>query len=387
MAIPSFWGAITWSMALFTYIFMDIGWYPPHFDSLLALFGMLFCFILSFFCFSPFVKNQFDFHFENIVPKINFYYILVLHLIGLAATALFVSDISNSGYLSDNFFALLLADPLVIRAVPLDGLTRGIFLGYIGWLAVFLSATQVAVYRDRRVLNSILVILQICANILFLSKMRPVVVIMIFIVPFIIMTIRYKFIKLSIIGVMFSIIIFVFFTSWSYVTGKVFELGIGYNPVVETFILYLTSGPAYLSHIMFIEQPEMTLSRTLRPLYVISSILFDTAQPPSRILPFYDLPISTNVGTALEPWFRDLGATGMFLGMIALSFGVDMVAYLGLRFGRLTGLLVVMTMCYCSIFAFFVPRLTTGPVFAVLSLFLLHVVLVVALRLKWSSPR
>jgi hypothetical protein len=101
-------------------------------------------------------------------------------------------------------------------------------------------------------------------------------------------------------------------------------------------------------------------------------------------IPFYSIPITTNVGTTLEPWFRDYGVAGVLIGILVVSFGVDLIAYWGLKFGRVTGTMVAVVMCFCSTLAFFVPRLTSGAVLGALLIFFLHFVCV---AIRQLAPR
>lgn len=385
-AIPSFWGLATWTVAVAAYFFGGIGWFPPSETSIAILVAMSMSYLGSLMLFSPVIRSWFDRHFEDIHPPVGIKWIILLHVLGIGFCLLFVMDFEKSGLISDGFFRLLVDNPLEIRAVPLDGLTRGVQLSYIGWIAVFLSGASAALYKKGRLTNYLLVALQLAANLVFISKMRPIAIVFLFAFPyFVLYRRRFSFVRLGAISAILMAAIVAFFIYWSDATGKTYELGLGYPPAVETFLLYFTSGPAYLSHILEYELPDYDLSRTLRPVYMASAVIFGTDAPPSRILQYYDLPITTNVGTALEPWYRDMGFFGLGVGVVVLSFGLDAMAYWGLRFGRVTGLLLTVMMCVCSTLAFFVPRLSTGPVVGVVILFLLHWTLV-QLRLLFRRP-
>jgi hypothetical protein len=77
------------------------------------------------------------------------------------------------------------------------------------------------------------------------------------------------------------------------------------------------------------------------------------------------------VGTALEPFYRDAGVFGLFLGILVLSFGLDAIALFALHVGRFFGYLLVSVLCFCSLSSFFVSKLTTGAVVLALLIFIM----------------
>lgn len=377
LVVPSFWGSLTWTAALIVLYIIDIGWYPPGWYAVAILTAMGTSFLASFALFSQIYRSYFDTHYDAIFPTIRLRWVLLLHAAGVASCALFIHDMNASAYLPGDFLDVLISDPLEIRKVPLDDLSRGIYLNYFAWVASFISGTQAAKRPGARPIHFALVFIQIVASLVFLSKVRPIIVLFLFVLPYLILSRkRASALRLGGMATVLAAMVAGFFLVWSDTTGKTFDLGIGYPPAIETFFLYLTSGPAYLSHIIYVEAPDFSPARILRPFYTLSALLIGTTPPPSAITPFYDLPITTNVGTGLEPWFRDLGGFGILLGIFVLSFGVDLIAYWGLLFGRITGFMVSIVMCMCSALCFFAPRLTTGPVAGILLVFVLHVLAV-----------
>ncbi|UYQ70957.1 oligosaccharide repeat unit polymerase [Pelagibacterium flavum] len=373
LGMPSFWGLMAWTVACSAYIFTDIGWNRPSAHGLSAMVWMTFCYLISLAVFSPRFRDHFNQQYEPAEIKVSTRWAIALHLLGIGFCLLYVHDIEQSGYLEGSFWAALVNSPMDIRQTPMAGMTRGVQLSYIGWLAVFLSGLSLAVSRKNAKTHILLTLLQLAANLIFMSKMRPFAVILLFVLPYLIFNRhRFSLTKLMALAAALMAGLVGFFIFWSEATGKTAGINQGYPPAVETFLRYLTSGPAYLSHILIVETPDYSLARTLRPIYTFMAVIFGTEAPPSRILEFYSIRLTTNVGTALEPWYRDMGLIGVLVGALVLSFGLDAMAYWGVKFGRLSGHLLAVMMCYCSIFAFFVPRLTTGAVVAVLGIFLIH---------------
>ena len=376
-AIPSFWGLGTWTLALSAFLFGGMGWFPPDGLSLGILLLMPLFFIASLMFYGPVFKSLFDHHYRTLFPSIRLRWEMAFHLVGIVAAVMVVRSINASGLIEADYFTTFLENPMAIRRATTIEVPDGNYLGYAGWLGAFISGVQAGRKKKGRWIHFALLAIQVAANMVFVSKIRPISVILLFAFPYLIANYRrYGLSRILTLGTALLALIVGFFLVWSDSTGKVYGLGLGYPPAVETFLLYLSSGPAYFSQIVAVEVPDMDLSRTLRPFYTLSAILFGTEPPPSPIIPFYSIPFTTNVGTALEPWYRDVGLVGVVAGMFTLSFVVDLVAYWGLLFRRTTGFLITVMMCLCSALAFFAPRLTTGAVIGALMLFALHALIV-----------
>lgn len=331
---------------------------------MLLLIVMAFAFLTSACFFAPLFRAHMARRTENCLPLIPPRLLWILHLLGVCGSALFVHDLQVSGQLKDTFFHLLIQNPLEIRKADLTGVVRGIYLSYIGWLAAFVSGVFLARRVGRKSTHLVLIGLQLAANLVFLNKTRLVAVLLVAGLGYLFTTDR-SFSMRGVVGAtsLLAVVFITLFIGWSSATGKVFKQGVGLPPAVETFALYLTAGPPYLAHVVNTEPGGVGLPvRTLRPLFKASSKFFGTPTTPSPINDFYYLPYSTNVGTALEPFYRDAGGVGLILGIFILSFGVDFLALFALRFGCLAGHLTVAALCYSSLSAFFVPKLTTGPV-------------------------
>lgn len=294
-------------------------------------------------------------------------------MLGLLGPLIFAYDIESTSQLSSSFIQTLLQDPLSIRKTNLEGIERGMYLGYFGWLASLLTGARIANELPNRKFLLLLVLIQTAANLVFLSKVRPLAILVLTIFGYLLATrktisIKHALFNLLLVALAFS----AFFIIWSATTGKVWSQATDLHPALETLLLYLTVGYPYLIHIVEVEPVDGSFpSRVLRPAFTLASIFFGTTPPPSSILPFYELPYGTNVGTALEPFFRDAGLIGLCIGFFTLSFFVDYLALLAIRHGRTAGFCFAVVLCMSSASAFFAPRLGTGPVFLALLFFLL----------------
>lgn len=368
--IPSFWGGVSWTLTALLYIFGPIDWRPPGITGILVLVVMALSFFTSFIAFAPSFKKLIESN-KKKSPEINLFFLIFLHLVGLGGAILFVFDLQNSDQLNDTFLFLLVNDPLAIRKASLEGIERGIYLNYLGWFASVLTGLRVTNQSRGRVFLLSLVLVQFIFSLVFLNKTRPIAIIILTIFGILVslrhkVTLRHIFRYLICIGLVFSLI----FVAWSARTGKVWSQSTNLHPAVETLFLYLTVGYPYLLHIVETEPGgDYVPVRVLRPFFTLSSIFFHTKPPPSSILPFYEIPFATNVGTALEPFYRDGGMVGLCIGFLALSAITDFLALIALTHGRVAGYCFTIILLLSSASSFFAPKMNAGPVFLFMAIF------------------
>ncbi len=361
--VPSFWGVMTWSVTSVLYLFGPLDWQRPTLIGYLLLLCMGFAFLISILLLAPYYKKIVYSENRNF-PDLKISTIVFLHVLGYGGAILFVFDVQASSQLDASFMQALLDDPLSIRKASLFGIERGIYIGYFGWLACLLSGVKIAKGGRWTLLLLLLVILQVFFELVFLNKTRPLAVIVLAVFGYLLavgekISVQKAFLYLLGVALAFSI----FFVAWSAQTGKVWSQGTSLPPAVETLFLYLTAGYPYVIHVVETEDGGGYLPvRVFRSFFTLMSILFGTQLPPSAVLPFYELPYPTNVGTALEPFYRDAGAVGLAGGFFFLSFIVDYLALLALRYGRVAGFCLATILCLASASAFFVSKINTGPV-------------------------
>ena len=387
--VPSFWGLLTWTSTSILYIAGPIAWQNPGTTGYLILCTMGLAFATSLLIHSPLYKKVIYSPIRR-VPSLGTAPLIGLHMLGFLGPILFVYDIESTSQLSSSFIQTLLQDPLSIRKINLEGIERGMYLGYIGWLASLLTGARIANELPNRKFLLLLVVLQTLANLVFLSKVRPLAIVILTIFGYLLairktISLKQAFLNLLLVALTFSAI----FVIWSTATGKVWSQATDLHPALETLLLYLTVGYPYLLNIVEVEIGDGSFpSRVLRPAFTLASIFFGTSPPPSSILPFYELPYGTNVGTALEPFYRDAGLIGLCIGFFTLSFVVDYLALIAMRHGRIAGFCLAVVLCMSSASAFFAPRIGTGPVFLALLLFMVSKLFfyIRSVRSKASDP-
>src|SRR5439155_17556648 len=83
--------------------------------------------------------------------------------------------------------------------------------------------------------------------------------------------------------------------------------------------------------------------------------------PPSQINEYFSMPFTTNVGTFLEPFYRDGGFTFAFAAILVHSFGLDWLGLALLRSGRRLALFAWANLCFVTFISFFTPKITGFP--------------------------
>lgn len=385
--IPSFWGLLAWTSTSALYIFGPLDWNPISATGYMLLLSMALAFLISIVFHAPLYKKAVNSP-NRALPNSNINTLIALHLVGLLGSLIFAYDITAVYNQSFSFIEAFFQDPLSIRKASLDASPRGVYLAYFGWLASLLTGARLATKTNHRILLATLLLLQFASELVFMNKTRPLAVLILACFGYLFAT--RKAITLGtasryllLIGGAFCI----FFVAWSASTGKVWSQGTSLPPALETLVLYLTAGYPYLLHIIETEPGgDFASMRVIRPILTLSAILLGTPPPPSAILPFYELPYATNVGTALEPFFRDGGTLGLCIGFVILSAGVDYLSLTAIRHGRTFGLCLSTTLCLTSASTFFVSKINTGSVALATTLFLISIIFT-NLAMPFRNPK
>ncbi len=131
----------------------------------------------------------------------------------------------------------------------------------------------------------------------------------------------------------------------------------------QNIVFYLTSSYFYLDYIICNENPEYKFDRTINPaLKALKSIGIIEKEPTSLINDFYGQPYKTNVGTFLEPFFRDFVYIYMIFGIILHSVLLNYLAFLFLKIKSSFSLFLVSNICVINFFSFFTPKLNNFPI-------------------------
>ena len=150
-------------------------------------------------------------------------------------------------------------------------------------------------------------------------------------------------------------------------------LTIGLPKWTQTIFLYLTSSFAYLGRLFAMDMPcDYYPARITYPLQKVLAKMQFADQPPNQILEFFSLPILTNVGSFLEPFFQDGGRVYLILGILIHTLLFDFLVLQLLRRPSVFSIITISTLCFTNFIAFFVPKITsTATWFIVLFAFLL----------------
>lgn len=375
--IPSAWGLAGWSVTLLLYRMRLIDWYPSN-DAVLPIFaGVLLAFAASAIAFRGAYADTLDriglqvaeiawrpvgerpWH----IPDAALW---VLHLIGFAGLGLYLREILE---IFDGFAGLvgtLFSDSHLIRQADTE--LVGIYLSYFGWMAIPLTAMRWKIDGRPPKLLVAAAVLQVVGNLLYIDRTRPIWIMFVSVLvifPFVRGFALRQLAARAIAVAVFGIAAFYAIGYWVGKTGEgFFYYGhVGVSQEVAILYYYLTSGFAYFEAIVD-SAPivDYVPQRTLYPLFKMCALLGMCDDPPSQILPFLETPFPANVGTFLEPLYSDGGMPYLWAGILASSFGVDMVALRMLRSTNPYALFCWANLCFVSFISFFVPKIASTPV-------------------------
>ncbi|MRR54708.1 MAG: oligosaccharide repeat unit polymerase [Deltaproteobacteria bacterium] len=372
--IPSFYGAVTWGIWLILYTAELMNLDECSILAMVIYLIVELAFVLSIYVSLPHYRNYFEITRErtNLAgadtgnsPGLAMF-LLVLHLVGFMGLVLYVVEFAkNLGGIS-GFFLALVNEAYAIRWEAETSASVGTQLSYFGWIAISLTVY----YIVRKKVSSYwlaVAVVQFLGNLLFIDRTRPLWIIfttLLIILP------AARELSLNRISrwMIFSIIAaFMLFWAVAEWTGKTGYKGIYESSVLpgitQDFYVYGVSGFAYFNQVLQSnESPTYTPERILYPLFTFLSRFGVTGAPPSQILEFYDVPFSTNVGTFLEPFYRDGGLLFVLIGILIYSFGLDLAGLFVLNSGKPLALYAWANICFTSFIGFFTPKIASFPV-------------------------
>jgi hypothetical protein len=304
--------------------------------------------------------------------------IILLHSVGFLGLTLYVIEFSrNLGGIA-GFFLALVSEAYVIRLETLTSSSIGTQLSYFGWIAISLT---VFFFAQRKLSGRWLLIafVQFLGNILYIDRTRPfwiIITSLLMLLPAVRVLNVKKITRWLVASTFAALMIFWAIAEWS---GKT-----GYNEIYESSLLpgitqdiyvYGVSGFAYFNKILESnEQLSYSPKRILYPAYKYLAKFGVTDDPPIQVLDFYEVPFSTNVGTFLEPFYRDGGLLFVLCGIIIYSFGLDLLGLYLFSSGKPLAIFAWSNLCFTTFIGFFTPKITSFPiwlfvVFGVISLF------------------
>jgi oligosaccharide repeat unit polymerase len=292
-------------------------------------------------------------------------FLLLAHASGFAGIALYVVEFSrNLGGITGFFFALV-NEAYAIRWEAETSASVGTQLSYLGWVAIALTGY---LFAGRRISGRWLApaLLQFLGNFLFIDRTRPFWIL--FTVLFMILpaarTLETRRIVRLVAGA--GILALTIFCSVAVWTGKTSYEGKFDDSALpglsQEIYAYGISGFAYFNHLLESgEEVSYRPERVLYPAFRLLSRTGVTREPPAQILDFFEVPFSTNVGTFLEPFYRDGGLIFVLCGIVIYSFGFDLMGWAFLKSGNPLAVYAWANLCFATFMVFFTPQATFFP--------------------------
>ncbi|MBL0225534.1 MAG: oligosaccharide repeat unit polymerase [Geobacteraceae bacterium] len=376
--IPSFYGALTWGAWLVLYLLKLVGVDDPGSTAMSVFLFAEAMFILSAYVSYPYYRSILQARPAESIgerqesPVGIKTAILLLHAVGFIGVIKYVIDISrNLGGIA-GFLLALVNEAYAIRWENETTISIGTQLTYVGWIAIALTVYQL---QRKRISAYWLIpaLFQLSGNLLYIDRTRPFWILftsILMILPAAKTLHPGRLFRLAAGTTLIAVMIFWAVAEW---TGKTtyegkFEESV-LPGITQEIYVYGVSGFAYFNKMLDgNEQISSVPERFLYPLIKYLAKLGFTKEPPSQVIDFYDVPFSTNVGTFLEPFYRDGGLLFVLCGIIIYSFGIDFAANFFLRQNTPVALFVWANLCFTSLIGFAVPKLSSFPVwlFAIL---------------------
>ncbi len=374
LLMPSFYGCITWIPTSILYLVHLINWNAPAPITLIVILVCAVLYLIASLSLYPYysrwlrcVRAQLAATGVPSVRKALKYMVLLLHAIGFLGLFLYIYTFSNAlgGY--DRFFALLVSQSYVVRWESQFTESIGTQLSYFGWIAASATGSLYALGRVRW-FWLVLLAAQVLGNCLFIGRTRPIwmiLTILIGMVPLLRpLTIRAT-LGIVIVSTAGFLLLFLAMGIWVGKIGDdiVVDRNSPLPPNLQNIYMYATGGFAYLDQILVTEDwPTLTIERTAYPLMRVLGLLKITAMPPSQVCEFLNLPYEFNVGTALEPFYRDAGTFGVVVGVLLITIGADIGCLWCWQTNTWFGWFAAANLCFASAMSFSTPKFSSFPV-------------------------
>jgi len=298
--------------------------------------------------------------------------LVLLHIIGFVGIGVYARDLAARLGGWPEFFGALAFGSHLIRWALEDTSSIGTQLSYFGWIAVGLTIVRTRRGRRSGMLTTLAVV-QFAANFLFVDRTRPTWLGFMS-VTLMVATARHlpwrRLLGGGLLTVLAFLLVFSAVANW---LGKIPEegaFGRSTLPVpLQSMYSYGTAGFAYFNEMLNRLAPaDYDSQRVLNPMWKLLSRLKMAAEPPSQVNEVYWVPFPINVGTFLEPWYRDGGVLLASVGVALHTIGLDLLGLLFLRSGRPMALVAWANLCFVTFIAFFTPKLNTLPVWLIVGL-------------------
>ncbi|MGG9970622.1 O-antigen polymerase [Ferruginibacter sp. SUN002] len=377
--LPSFYLLVTFTIAYVFYLSDVINWEQPpvelHYWSIITVLSAL----LSSLVHSKKVNtiiNENTFRNNISTPFLTDntrkLFLAGILIIGLLGVAKYVLDYSKFLGAFGVFYSIFMEDTGQLRTLAENVESVGTQLSYFSWLAAFIITVDVAAKNiSKKYL--FLVFFIILLNSIFLDRTRPIWIIFTCALCYFITTYQLysrKKIVYFISGMIASFVGLFILIGSLLGKGSSDESYTKFNlpKEVQPFFLYLTSSFAYLGRLFYYDAPNDYLPvRIAYPVTKLMSKFGLAEKPPNPILEFFTVPLLTNVGTFLEPFYQDGGRLFLAFGIILHTFLFDKIAMYFMNRISPASIIAISTLCFINFIAFFVPKVTTPAVWLILA--------------------
>jgi oligosaccharide repeat unit polymerase len=373
--IPSFYGAMTWGIWLLLYMMKLI-----RVDNCSNAAMGIFLFVEAMFILSAFVSLP---YYTNIIitkedgspadaessTGCRFSIkavILLLHVIGFLGLVQYIIEFSKNLGGITGFFLALVNEAYAIRWEAETSTSIGTQLSYFGWIAIGLTVYQ---FAKKKISGYWLIpaFAQFLGNLMFIDRTRPTWILftcLLMILPAMEKLNIKRIFRWTISSLVLTITLFWLVAEWTGKTSSEGQYEDSLLPgITQEIYVYGVSGFAYFNKMLESnEQISYKPERFFYPLLKSLARLGLASEPPSQILEFYDVPFSTNVGTFLEPFYRDGGLVFVLCGVIFYSFGFDTIGMLLLKSKKPLAIYAWSNLCFTTFIGFFTPKISSLPI-------------------------
>ncbi len=384
LLIPSVYGLLGWCLALVLYELRVLPWEPTSLELYLVCAVQIFAFALSArIHISQAVKLRVDSAKHRYRGSAAL--LLALHALGFIGIAVYVRDFAVEFGGIAEFVATFFSEALAIRALAAEQSSIGVQVSYFGWIAI--TATPFAINAGGPWVRRVLVLaasVQFLGNLLFIDRTRPIWLLFMLAMSILLINANRLSNRTSMRALIAApVVVTAVFVGVGIFIGKL-GAGDADASILDNVYHNLTAGFAYLNHVLVTEGLfDFSTARTLAPLHNVLAVFGFGEPPPSTILDTYELPFRTNVGTALEPFYRDGGWSYMLVGMLCISFLVDQLALRSASYRNPFSMHLWSALCFVSATSFFAQKLGNLSVW----LFILLALTAVAIQLCLNRRR
>lgn len=367
--MPSLYGGVMWGAALTLYGARLVEWERNSAYATVIFLIVEAAFISSVVLFSPMYRSWLSAQRSTDGTQLRTSspkgLIVLLHGIGFIGLAKYVIDFSEGFGGIEGFIIAFVSDSYLIRSAAKDTFSIGTQIGYLGWVAI--SLTVFEVWRYRLSCWWLLpAILQFAGNLLYVDRAKPLWILFTSLLVTLPVTqrlsVKRMLLPIAVAGMLGMLI----FVGIAVLVGKVAEEGeYGSSTIsapVQNMAFYLTAGFPYFNRLFEEDTIKSYMpQRTVYPIVKMLSAFDSVENQPSQLNEFYYLPFETNVGTFLEPFYRDGGMAFVFLGIIIYSFALDLIGLSFLTAGTFWGAYAWANIAYVSFMSFFAPKIIEAP--------------------------